>query len=185
MGKDDFFTPVPIGELLKPVGKPEVPVAKKSKFSVNSEGKLVLYSFPSCFDIMFMLPIFLCVGCCISATTKTVFDDRQQMVHSQFARGFIFIVPCFRSYKTFSYDDIGNIGLKDSNSTINDQTLYIPVIILKNGTFVQFATGDIMSEVKEDVLGLHNFIFGKNNPNYSAPVLQSLIVPADDSCCCC
>lgn len=181
-GKQEAFSPVlvpvPMGQIFK---KDEE--TKPTEFTLNSEGQLILRSYPSNLATIFMLPIFGCIGCCVSKTSCVVIDDNKKTINAEVAMGHCFIFGCCRSRNAFSYDDVANIGFTYAGVTDDDAFQKInPVIVFKNGIVIPFASCNYEKQAQKDVLGLHYFMFGRSNPNYKAPMWASLCVPPQGCC---
>ncbi len=141
---------------------------------VGPDGKLTISTSPDCCDIMFMLPCFYFVGCCLPGVQCITleFDDVSRRVKLSRNPGYLF---CLKRTDEFSYEEIGNIGFKSLHMRTNSIPMYSEVLVLRDGrTFVLNHVADYL-QIQTYCAQLHRFIFGRNNPNYIVPTTFAII----------
>ena len=145
------------------------------QLTVEKDNKLVLHYGPSCFDIVFMLPVpFLCVGCCISKTVHVVFDDTIQIVNITQYPGFCFPL---KTNTLLEYSMIANVAYRRTNLKVNNEQMFEPVLVTHKGE--QFPCGSYSgmysSTLQNEVLAVHRFVFGRQNQDYHPPNMRDLV----------
>eukprot|EP01039_Chlorochromonas_danica_P006123 gene6122-6741_t len=169
------LTPTPINEIIPQNNNPS-----SSSSSVNYDydpatGQLHLYLGPDCTETIFMLPFpFLCMGCCLSATCDWVFQEREQQVVIRYAWGHLYLLPCLRSVHRYSYQDIANVGYYCCHARVNGVLQYRPVVLMKDGQYFPFAAKDNERGLRQHVLAMHFFLFGRGNADYRPPAYETL-----------
>jgi hypothetical protein len=135
---------------------------------VGPDGKLTLQARPDWAHILFMLPNFLCFGCCLSGShcLTLEFDDVSRRVKYSRNPGYLL---CLKRTDEFSYEEIGNVGCSICGFSLGNKYSYTDVLVLRDGrTFVLTHVAS-HSEIERHCAQLHRFIFGRNNPNYIVP----------------
>jgi hypothetical protein len=141
---------------------------------VGPDGKLTISTGPSCVDIVFMLPNFLFLGCCLpgSQCFTLEFDDVSRRVKLSRNPGYLF---CLKRTDEFSYEEIGNIGFTSLHMRINSIMMYSEVLVLRDGRTFVLNHVESHHKIQRYCAQLHRFIFGRNNPNYIVPTTFAII----------
>lgn len=141
---------------------------------VADNGILQLETKPSGLEIFMMLPFpFFCTGCCFSLTSQFTFNDNTQKLHYWSYPGYLSFI---RKDRIIDYQDIGNVCYYRTNVAVDEVWLYQPALMLKSGELLRFGAKNYDIEITRDVLGLHYFLFGRNNPAYEKPHFSLMLV---------
>ena len=164
---------------------------ERNIYAVDENGIMTLTARPDCFEVCFMLPIFLCVGCCFSKSATLIFNDNSESVTAASWPGYCCVPPFYKKV-TIPYGDIANVGIQFTGMTEgsehNQQPIYDIVLITRQKQIFKAGPRGCRNTVEYDLLELHRFVFGRHNKGYVAPSPHSLNVPAPEDewgCCCC
>ena len=135
-----------------------------------------------------MCPCCAFFGCCLTVSANVSFDDNLEVVHISNWPGYLCVPPCLM-WTTIRYGDIANIGIRNTGisegSEHNLQPLYDSVLVTRNRKIWNVGERGRISEIQQNVLNLHRFVFGRGNPDYKPPASVLLLcLPNDDACCC-
>jgi hypothetical protein len=148
------------------------------ELNVDKDNKLALHYGPTCAMIVFMLPLpFLCLGCCASQTVDLVFDDTTQTVNIVQYPGLLNI-DYFKTNTLLEYNMIANVGYRSTSLKLSGKRMYEPVLETHKGE--QFPcgsyNGQYSSNLHNEVLAMHRFVFGRKNEDYLPPKMSNLLI---------
>mgnify|MGYP003386879451 FL=1 len=178
-------TPIPLTQLI-PQPEP-VPETQHKQYQVDTAGHLTLRTRPTCYEIIRMLPFpFLSLGCCcasISVNSDIIFDDNTRHVHVHTWPGYM---SHFSTESSFEYDNIGNVAVEEVGYWLPDtkgsvaRYYYSVVLIMTDGqTRVWLTKAISLTDCETELYAIHEFIFGRNNSQYTSPALHTLLIKPD------
>lgn len=189
--KSEPLQPVPIEELFPPTPL-RVQHDNSNKYvNMNKNGQLVVKAWPSAFEILFMCPIFLCIGCCMSTSAHTVFDENDKTVTISNWRGYMCFWPCSSSM-TIPYSEVGNIGIRNTGGTEgsqgHEQPIYEVVLVTKSAEVWVIGGQGQRGRAQSEADALYFFLFfrgsdGKPNSGIRPTRTGAVVVPSTDTCC--
>ena len=137
-------------------------------YNPDVRGMLHIEYRPSCADKLFMCPFpFLFLGCCLSQSTDLDFDDYKKTLRIASCPGYFF---CCSNSVDILYSDIANVAAVPCPGTrINHQPAYKFCIITRAGAVHELTGASLLSTIKEEILSLHRYMFGRLNKEYRPP----------------
>ena len=138
-------------------------------YSPDAQGMLHLEYRPDCWMKCLMCPFpFLFMGCCLSRSTDLDFDDYKKIVRITSRPGYCF---CCSNSVDIPYSDIANVAaIHCPHVRINKQTTYKICIITRAGVVHAFTGAQLLSDIKDEVLSIHRYMFGRLNKEYRPPL---------------
>ena len=138
-------------------------------YSPDAQGMLHVEYRPDCMMKCFMCPFpFFFMGCCMSRSTDLDFDDYKKILRIASCPGYCF---CCANTVDIPYSDIANVAaVHCPNVKINRQSTYKFCIITRAGVVHALTGAALMSEIKDEVLSMHRYMFGRLNKEYSPPL---------------
>ena len=160
--------PVPLSEIPRHNASSGITPPFVPPYSPDAQGMLHIKYRPDCMMVCFMCPFFLGIGCCLSKSTDLDFDDYKKTVRIASCPGFCF---CYMDTVDIPYSDIANVAaIHCPHVRINKQTTYKICIITRAGVVHAFTGAQLLSDIKDEVLSIHRYMFGRLNKEYRPPL---------------
>eukprot|EP00756_Hemistasia_phaeocysticola_P051659 Hpha_TRINITY_DN26833_c0_g1::TRINITY_DN26833_c0_g1_i1::g.17276::m.17276 len=155
--------PMPLSAILKT----EEEHVRRGQFQSVGQNRTEVEYGPPCWMCPFFMPFpFFCLGCCLTQTTKAVFDDTASTITLTTYCG---KCCCCAETRIIPYDTVGNVALGATNVRINRLSAYEIVLVLRDGEKVCLGTAAPMHDIQWDFWEWHKFLFGRNDSEYVRP----------------